>query len=117
FFVSVQFMVFAVLTLLGWLIGWGFIRLRLFSIFLSALFLIACILLIARQTALLEASNDEQMLLNWLAMFGPVVLYAVYIIFTAELIRNYRDKSQKFWWYLTRRLVLFIALSALIFGG
>jgi hypothetical protein len=117
FFVSVQFMVFAVLTLLGWLIGWGFIRLRFFSIFLSALFLIACILLIARQTALLEASNDEQMLLNWLAMFGPVVLYAVYIIFTAELIRNYRDKSQKFWWYLTRRLVLFIALSALIFGG
>jgi len=117
FFISIQFMVFAVLALLGWIIGWGFMRLRFFSVFLAALFLTSCVLLIARQTALLEASNNDDLLLNWIAMFGPVVLYAVYIIFTSELIRNYRDKSQKFWWFLTRRLVLFLALSALILGG
>ncbi len=117
FFVSIQFMVFAVLVLLGWITGWGFIRLRFFPVFLSALFLIACVLLVAKQTSLLEATGDDEMLLRWIAMFGPVMLYAVYIIFTSELIRNYQDKSQKFWWYVSRRLVLFLALSALLLAG
>src|SRR5688572_22461481 len=32
FFISVQFLVFAILFTVGWLIGWGFIRLRYWSV-------------------------------------------------------------------------------------
>jgi hypothetical protein len=49
--------------------------------------------------------------------FAPAVLYSVYIIFTAEQIYNYGDKSQKFWWFLSRRLVAFVALSLILLAG
>ncbi|MBS1779984.1 MAG: hypothetical protein JST70_11705 [Bacteroidetes bacterium] len=109
FFISVQFMVFAALFVSGWLIGWGFIRLRYWSIFIAAAILTGCILIIAKQktdtvTALLSA-------------FAPALLYAVYIVFTAEQIYNYKDKSQKFWWFLTRRLALFAILAGGLLAG
>jgi hypothetical protein len=116
FFLSIQFRVFSITFLLGWIIGWGFTRLRFFSIFIAALFLVACISLIARRNELFF-SNEENGLWSFINVFAPAVLYAVYIIFTAELIHNYKDKSQKFWWFLTRRLALFCLVSILLLGG
>ncbi len=117
FFVSIQVLVFSILFTLGWLIGWGFVRLKYFAVVIATLFLIGCILLIAKQNSLLEASSSEQLLLRWSAIFGPVALFAVYIIYAAGLIRSYKDKSQNFWWMLSRRLVLFLLLAVLILGG
>src|SRR6185437_428513 len=48
FFISVQFLVFAILFTAGWLIGWGFVRLRYWSVAISAALLCACISLIAK---------------------------------------------------------------------
>lgn len=109
FFISVQFLVFAILFTLGWLIGWGFIRLRYWSIFIAALLLSACILLIAK-------SNTDTVY-NLMRGFAPALLYSVYIVFTSEQIYSYKDKSQKFWWFLTRRLVFFGVLACLLLGS
>lgn len=109
FFISVQYQVTATLLVLGWLIGWGFIRLRYWSVFISAILLLGCILLIAKQ------KTDSVLML--LQAFLPAVLYAVYIIFTTEQIYSYRDKSQQFWFFLTRRLVLFALLAGFLLTG
>ncbi len=109
FFISVQFLVFAILFGAGWLIGWGFTRLRYWSVLLSAALLCSCILLIAKANA--DTVN------GLLKAFSPALLYSVYIVFTAEQIYSYKDKSKKFWWFLSRRLVLFCILAALLLGG
>jgi protein-glutamine gamma-glutamyltransferase len=109
FFISIQFLAFSILFTTGWLIGWGFIRLRYWSVLLSVTLLCACIFLIAK------AKTDTVYTL--MRSFTPALLYSVYIIFTAEQIYSYKDKSQKFWWFLSRRLVMFTALAALLLAG
>ncbi len=109
FFISVQFQVFAVLFLAGWLTGWGFVRLRYFSVFISAALLSSCILLIAKA--------NVTTVYTLMRAFSPALLFTIYIIFTAEQIYSYKDKSQRFWWFLTRRLVAFAILAALLLGG
>ena len=109
FFISVQFLVFAILFATGWLIGWGFIRLRYWAVIVSASMLTACILLIAK------ANTDS--VYNLLRAFAPALIYSVYIVFTSEQIYSYKDKSQKVWWFLTRRLLFFGLLAGLLLGG
>jgi len=117
FFLSIQFRVFSITFLAGWIIGWGFVRLRFFSIFIASFFLSCCILLIAKRSELFfnDASGDT--LLQYGLVVGPVIIYAVYIIFTAELIHNYKDKGQQFWWFIIRRLLLFGGLAVLLLAG
>lgn len=109
FFIARQFQVFAILFTTGWLIGWGFIRLRYWSVVIAATLLSACIALIAKA--------NSASVYALLRAFTPALLYAIYIIFTAEQIYNYKDKSQKFWWFLTRRLAFFSVLAALLLGS
>lgn len=109
FFISVQFRVFTTLFLAGWLVGYGFIRLRYWAIILAASILTGCILLIAKA----QVDTVERLIYS----FAPAVLYAVYLIFTAEQIYNYKDKSQRFWWFLIRRLSIFSLLAILVFAG
>jgi transglutaminase-like putative cysteine protease len=109
FFIARQFQVFAILFCAGWLTGWGFLRLRYWSVVIAASMLSGCIALIAK-------SNAETVY-GLLRAFTPALLYAIYIIFTAEQIYNYKDKSQKFWWFLSRRLVFFSILAALLLSS
>jgi len=109
FFIARAFQVFAILFCTGWLMGWGFLRVRYWSVLIAALLLCGCILVIAR----MKVDTVDALLQT----FAPAVLYAVYIIFTAEQIYSYKDKSQRFWWFLSRRLVLFGLLAALLLGG
>lgn len=116
FFLSIQFRVFSITFLTGWLIGWGFVRLRFFSIFSSALFLSGSILVMAKRNELFSPEEGKA-LQSFAMIFGPVALYAIYTIFTAELIHNYKDKSRRFWGYLSGRLALFVLLALLLLGG
>lgn len=109
FFVARRFQVFAILFSTAWLIGWGFIRIRYWAVIIGACLLSACIAMIAK------AKADS--VYGLLRAFTPALLYTIYIIFTSEQIYNYRDKSQKFWWFLMRRLVFFSVLAALVLGG
>ncbi|RYY19052.1 MAG: hypothetical protein EOO04_22770 [Chitinophagaceae bacterium] len=109
FFISVQFLVFTLLFCAGWIVGWAFIRIRYFPVFISVALLTGCILLIAK------AKTDS--VLSLMESFAPALIYAVYIIFTSGQIYSFKDKSQKFWLFLTRRLVLFAALAALLLAA
>lgn len=103
FFASLRFQVFALLFSIGWLVGWGFIRLRYFAVILSAILLVSCISVIA----MAKVESVEALLYA----FVPAMLYSVYNVFTTEQIYNYKDKSSKFWWFLIRRLALFLLLA------
>ena len=106
FFVTTQFIIFSVLFTTGWLAGWGFTRLRYWSVFTAGVVLCGCISLIAKAKA--------DTVTNLLTAFTPALLYAVYIIFTAEQIYNYKDRSRKFWWFLVRRLFFFGIIAAIL---
>ena len=107
--ITFRFYTFSIIFVVGWLLGWGFIRLRYWSVFVAALMLTVCVLL----TAKAQVDTVEKLMMA----FSPAVLFAVYIIYAAEQIYNYKDKSKFFWWFMGRRLVLFTALAALIFAG
>ncbi len=109
FFIARRFQVFSILFTSGWLIGWGFTRLRYWSVFVAACLLTGCIALIAK------ANNAT--VYGLLRAFTPALFYSIYIIFTAEQIYNYKDKSQKFWWYLSRRLLVFGVLASLLLAS
>ncbi len=109
FFISVQFMAFTSLFVAGWLTGWGFLRLRYWPAFVATLLLASCVALIAK--------SKTDTVYSLMRAFSPALLYAVDIMFAAEQIYGYKDKSQKYWWYLSRRLGLFIVLTLLIFAG
>lgn len=109
FFLAAQYRVFAILFGVGWLAGWGFLRVRFFSIIIAALLLSGCVLVIAKQQSAAVAT------LLW--TFVPIAIYAVYIIFAAEQIHSYGDKSRRFWWFLSWRLGSFLALTLLLMAG
>lgn len=109
FFISVRFSIFAILFSFGWIVGAGFLRLRYWHIPIAGAFLCTAILLIAKQ----KTDTVEQLLRS----FVPAVFYSIYIIFAAEQIYNYKDKSQQFWWFMFRRLTAFIVLVALLLGS
>ncbi len=107
--IEARFIAGSVLFTAGWIIGWGFIRLRYWSVGMAAGLLAASILVVAK------SKSDTVDHLLW--SFSPVVLYSVYIVFTAEQIYSYQDKSQKFWWFLSRRVLAFAGLLILMLLG
>ena len=109
FFVSIQFLIFAILFSAGWFVGWGFLRLRYWSMGVAGASLVACILLIAKSR--LETVD------GLLMRFLPAMVYAVYLVFAAEQIYNYRDRSQRYWWFLSRRVAGFALLALLVVAG
>ena len=106
FFITVKFIAFALLFGAGWIIGWGYIRWRFFSVLASVTFLTSSIFIIAHS----RIDSVE----SFLWQFLPVLLFAIHNIFTAEQMYNYKDKSKKFWWFLLRRLFLFSLLIGAI---
>lgn len=108
-FIHVRFIIISTLFSAGWVVGWGFLRLRYWSIGIASGLLALSILIVAK------SKSDTVDNLLW--SFSPVVLYAIYIVFTAEQIYSYQDKSQKFWWFLTRRIALFSGLLVLLLFG
>lgn len=104
FFIARQFQVAAILFGTGWVMGWGWLRVRYWAVLVATLTLCGCVLVIAK--------GNVETVKGLLLSFAPVLVYSVYVVFTAEQIYNYKDKTARFWWYLTRRLVMFLILSA-----
>ncbi len=109
FFISIQFLVFAYLFSAGWLVGWGLQRIRFFPIILSGIFLILSIFLISK--------TGEITIEKLLMYFTPVALYAIYIIYTTESLRNSERTDSKFWLQFTGRLIAFCTVLFLLFGA
>ena len=109
FFIARQFQAAAILIATGWVAGWGFLRMRYWSVLVSTATLCGCVVVIAK--------GNVETVRGLLLSFSPALLFSIYLIFTSEQIYNYKDKSAKFWWFLIRRLSLFLTLSILLLGS
>lgn len=108
FFASVQFLIFTILFSVGWICGFGFSRSRYFTVFWSV-FLLAVQIVTVSKTHHITASAI-------ISSFLPTLAYAVYIIYTAELIRNMNPSERHFGWFVFKRLAGFgLVLAALFF--
>ena len=106
FFYLVRYLVFTILFSLGWVAGYGFSRSRYFTIFWSV-FLLALQIVVVSRTA--EITSNALIF-----AFAPVLAYAFYVIYTAELIRNMNEDEKGFGWFIGKRLVGFVSLAAII---
>lgn len=109
FFVSVKFLIFALLFSAGWLAGYGFSRSRYFTIFWSVFLLVMQVIVVSRATDITAKSL--------ISAFAPVLIYAFYIIYTAELIRNMNEDESHFAWFIAKRLGGFISLAIIVLIG
>lgn len=109
FFASVQFLIFSVLFSIGWIAGFGFSRSRYFTVFWSIILLAVQIVVVSKTTEI----NANALI----AAFGPFLVYAFYIIYTAELIRNMNEQQKGFALFISKRMIGFgVIIIALLFG-
>jgi transglutaminase-like putative cysteine protease len=106
FFLSMDFLLFRVLFLSGWVCGIGFARFKYFPAILSTLLLSAGVIL----TALSGNTDIGYMLKN----FVPIPVYAFYIIFMNELLSNTDEKELRSWTKPIKGLLLYVAAMALM---
>lgn len=106
FFVSVRSLLFALLFVLGWVAGYGLSRSRYFTVLWSVL-LLALQMVVVSRTAEISANAI-------IIAFAPVLLYAFYIIYTAELVRNMNEDETRFGWFIGKRLTGFALLAGAI---
>lgn len=106
FYAITKFYIFSFLFFTGWLAGWAFARLRWFPVVLSALLLLLQIIVVSNTT---DITARKLML-----AFAPVLLFAFYIIYTAELIRNMNDDEPVFSWFIFKKLTGFGIAAGII---
>jgi hypothetical protein len=106
FYAAANFFIFTFLFIAGWLIGWGFARLRYFPIILSALLLVIQIIVVSRTTEI----TAQKLIIA----FAPVLIFALYIIYTAELVRNMNDDEPAFAWFIGKKLIGFGLVASLL---
>ena len=106
FYAITKFYIFSFLFFTGWLAGWAFARLRWFPVVLSALLLLLQIIVV---------SNTSDITAKKLVIaFAPVLVFAFYIIYTAELVRNMNDDEPNFSWFIIKKLLGFAAVVTII---
>ena len=106
FYASANFFIFSFLFIVGWLIGWGFARLRYFPVILSAVLLAIQIIVVSKTTDI----TAQKLIIA----FAPVLVFAFYIIYTAELVRNMNDDEPAFAWFIGRKLTGFALVAGLL---
>lgn len=106
FFLSVAFLSYGALFLLGWIIGWGFVRWRYWHMLIAALFLVAGVFTIARFA---EKTTED-----FIRQAVPLILTAVYLVFMGEQIYRQEYTGAAFWKMAFRRLGVFGLILALI---
>jgi transglutaminase-like putative cysteine protease len=92
----------------GWIAGYGFSRSRFFTIWWAVMVLATLILVIASITVPLRNAIFTAII--------PVLVYAAYIIYTGEFIRNMNEDQTGFKWFIGRRLIGFAMLLTIVMG-
>lgn len=106
FFASVTFGVLSILFTLGWLVGYGLSRSRIFCIAWP-------ITLIA--LGITALSHTQYVTLgSLLLIFTLTIAYGLYIIYTSELIRNINNDEKYFTWFVFKRIAGFDAILAVL---
>ncbi len=106
FYAITKFYIFSFLFITGWLAGWAFARLRWFPTILSVLLMLIQIIVV---------SNTSDITARKLIIaFAPVLIFAFYIIYTAELVRNMNDDEPKFAWFITKKMMAFAVIAGVL---
>jgi protein-glutamine gamma-glutamyltransferase len=107
FLISIQFLLFCVLFVVGWVFGCAFQRISVFHIIISGLFLSVSIFIISHTSNL----NFDV----FVTMFAPIILYCLYIIFAHESIKNANWSKKNSTIRMVLKLMFFaIVISAII---
>ncbi|MDQ6901941.1 MAG: transglutaminase-like domain-containing protein, partial [Bacteroidota bacterium] len=106
FYAITKFYIFSFLFIAGWLSGWAFARFRWFPTILSAILIIVQIIVVSSTTDI----NTRKLILA----FAPVLVFAFYIIYTAELIRNMNDDEPKFSGFIAKKMTGFVLIAGII---
>ncbi|MDE3212946.1 MAG: transglutaminase domain-containing protein, partial [Bacteroidota bacterium] len=106
FFAITRFYIFSFLFITGWIAGWGFARLRWFPTLLSVLLMVLQIIVISTTIDITAR--------KLIMAFVPVLLFAFYIIYTAELIRNMNEDQPGAVWFISKRLLSFAGIASII---
>ena len=106
FYAITKFYIFSFLFFAGWLAGWAFARVRWFPVMLSVLLLLLQVIVIS-STADITARK-------LIMAFTPVLAFAFYIIYTAELIKNMNEDEPRFSWFIIKKLIAFTAVAGII---
>jgi transglutaminase-like putative cysteine protease len=106
FFWAIDFFIFQMLFIAGWICGCGFSRMRYFPAIFSALLLGSGVAL----TALTGKTQFAELT----KMFAPVMVYAFYIIYMSELLRNIGDNQPKSWLRPVKGLFAYCVIMCLL---
>jgi protein-glutamine gamma-glutamyltransferase len=106
FYAAANFYIFSFLFITGWLAGWGFARLRYFPIILSAVLLVIQIIVVSKTTDI----TAQKLIIA----FAPVLIFAMYIIYIAEVVSNMNDDDTAIGWFIAKKLSGFIVLTSVI---
>ena len=91
--------IYASLFFTGWLCGYGFSRSKIFMIIWSLLLLVLQIIVVSKIAEIKSGII--------IAAFVPVVAYALYILYTAELINNMNEADSRPGFFILKRMALF----------
>ena len=109
FFVTVQFITYAVLLSAGWIAGWGFVRWRAWPWVFAALLLAGSIAVVAKTPATTVWGFGRQIIFP--------LAFSIYLVFVAEQLRRQPERGRGFWLFMGKRLLAFVLLLALSLGG
>lgn len=109
FFITVQFQVFAILFVIGWICGWAYERVSYAAILVSGLVLFFGIYLISK--------TGEITPYKLLSYFSPVALFAIYSIYTQTSLKQLDNTSGLFWIRYLVRMAVFVGVLLLLFRG
>ncbi|MDR0386382.1 MAG: transglutaminase-like domain-containing protein [Prevotellaceae bacterium] len=106
FFLSIDFLLFRVLFISGWICGWGFSRSKYFPAALSTVLLSISVIITA-----ISGKTDVGYMMR---SFTPALVYAFYIIFMNELLRNTDEKELRSWTVPLKGFLLYSTAMVLI---
>ena len=109
FFISKQFLVFAILFSFGVFLGWGLQRYAYFSIIVSAFFFLLAIYLLSKTG---EFTMDKIVF-----VLLPIIFYCIYIIFTANELYRFKVSRSFSWGKLFKRLLFFFVFIFIVGAG
>lgn len=106
FFLSIQFLVFAILFSLGIFLGWGVQRYAYFSIVISSFFFLLAIYLLSK--------TGEFTMVKIVFVLLPIIFYCIYLIFTANELYRFKFSRTFSWAKLLKRLMLFLIFILIV---
>jgi protein-glutamine gamma-glutamyltransferase len=106
FFISIQFLIFAILFGIGWFSGWLLQRVKYGASIIAGSILLSCILLINK--------TGGFNYLSFITLFIPIILYTVYLTYTSNALINVDVTNKAFWKRFILKLLGFLLLSSVL---